>query len=378
VGYEAIPDRLMAGELPPQAINEERQWEEAARASLVGSGLSEIICYSLTSRGRLRRLLAGMDAGDTPQVLVRADPRAEARPLAGPLPAVVDPALYSGAVEPLMVLNPLASDAEALRTTALGNMLETLRDNLRHSDRDVDLFEIARIYVPTDEKLPDERRVVSIAMGGFRSGHRMGERIATDFFDLKGPVEEMLAHLGIGDAVFVPVVHPVFHPGRAALVVLGGPKTEGDGSWPHPDQVLGILGEVRRETAEAFDISGQRAYLATLDLARLIAAANRGRQYRPLAKYPPVMQDIAVVIDEALPASAVEGRIRQVGGTLLREARLFDVYVGEPIPSGKKSLAYSLTYQSSEHTLTDEEVKAVHKRIEDALVRDLGASIRGT
>lgn len=377
-GYEAIPDTLLAGELPPQTINLERHWEDVARQTLVGSGLAEIICYSLTSQARMRRLLAGLPEGEAPRVQVRPDPRAEPRPLAGPLPAVIDPALYSGEIEPLRVMNPLASDADVLRTTALANMLETLRDNLRHHDRDVDLFEIARIYVPTQERLPDERRVVSLAMGGYRSGARLGERVATDFFDLKGPVEELLARFGLGDAAFVPAIHPVFHPGRAALVVQGGPQAADDRDWPQPDQVLGIIGEVRREVAEAFDISGQRVYLATLDLARLIAAASNLRQYRPLLRYPPVIQDIAVVVEEALPAATVAERIRRAGGPLLREARLFDVYVGEPIPAGKKSLAYSLTYQSPDHTLTDEEVKTVHRRIEEALVRGLGAAIRGT
>lgn len=378
IGYDAIPDTLLAGELPPQAINERRAWEEVARQALVGGGLSEVICYSLTSRARLRRLLPERSAADTLAVLARPDHAGEPRPLVGALPPIVDPALYSGAVDPIAVLNPLTSEADVLRTTAMGSLLETLRDNLRHEDRDVDLFEIGRVYLPTEDKLPDERLVVTIALGGFRSGRALGERVQTDFYDLKGLVEELLARFGVDDASFVPAIHPVFHPGRAAFVVLGQPPRAGTAAWPLAQDVVGILGEVRREVAENFDIVGQRVYLATADLGCLMEAGTRARRYRPLPKYPPVMQDIAVVVDEALPAFEVKRRIFAAGGDLLRDAVLFDVYVGDPIPRGKKSLAYSLTYQAPDHTLTDEEVRSVHKSIEDALIRTLGARIRGT
>ncbi len=377
-GYDAIPDTLLSGELPPQQINELREWEWVAREALVGSGCSEVICYALTSRQRLARLLPRLGDEGTPTVLVYPDPRAEPRPLAGPLPPLVDPAFFSGAIEPLRLLNPLTSEADVLRTTALASLLETLRDNLRHEDRDVDLFEIGRIYLPTADKLPDERRVITIAMGGFRSGRRLGERVPTDFYDLKGPVEALLGRFGIERVSFVPVIHPVFHPGRAALVVLDEQPAAGEyGAWPAPGDVAGIMGEVHRQVAENFDITGQRVYLATLDLGRLIESGTRSRQYRSLPKYPPVIQDIAVIVDAAVPAVEVRRQILAAGGELLREAQLFDVYAGDPIPPGKKSLAYSLTYQATDHTLTDDEARAVHKRIEEALIRNLGARVRG-
>ncbi|MDA8217941.1 MAG: hypothetical protein M0Z94_10030, partial [Dehalococcoidales bacterium] len=312
-------------------------------------------------------------------IMVRPDHAAAPYRITGPLPAILDTRLYSGEIQPVTDMNPLTSEAEALRTTAMATLLETLRDNRRHEDRNVDLFEIGRIYIPRPEDLPDERRVITIAMGGYRSGRALGQRIATDFLDLKGPVEQLLVHFGIEDAQFVPVVHPVFHPGRAALVVAAdAPWSEGAANWPPADAVLGIMGEVNREVAEAFDITGQRAYLATLDLGNLMAHGSRLRIYRPLPKYPPVMQDIAVIVDEVIPSFEVKRRIFAAGGDLLRDAALFDVYAGEPIPEGQKSLAYSLTYQATDHTLTDEEVRAVHKSIEDALIRNLGARIRGT
>ena len=372
-GYGQIPDRLLPGELPPQAVNVEREWEEATRQTLVGCGLAEIICYALTSRQRLVRLLPP----GAPSLAVLVQPRAgEAfRPLAGPLPAVIDPALVSGAVEPLQLVNPLASESDTLRTSALGSALETLRANLRHEEENVDLFEIGRIFLPRPGDLPEERRVVSIALGGYRGGRALGQRVETDLFDLKGCVEAVLARFGLEDVHYLPVVHPTFHPARAALVVLGGPT--GSDDWPRPESVLGILGEVNREVAEGFDITGQRVYLAGLDFARLLEVGTRDRVYQPVPKYPPVRQDIAVVVSEAVRAADVRRRIMAAGGELLREARLFDVYSGKPIPEGHKSLAYSLTYQSADHTLTDEEVRAVHKRIEAALARDLGAQVRG-
>ncbi|MCL5111017.1 MAG: phenylalanine--tRNA ligase subunit beta [Chloroflexi bacterium] len=372
-GYEHIPDRLLPSGLPPQQINLQRHWEAVARQALVGSGLAECIFYSLTSRQRLARLLP--PGQDKPEVLVQAGNGDAYRPLAEPLPAIVDPALVSGAVEPLQLVNPLASESDTLRTTAMGTMLETLRANLRHQDQDVDLFEIGRIFLPRPDDLPEERRVATIALGGYRSGRALGQRVATDFLDLKGVVGALLARFGLGDVSYVPVVHPIFHPARAALVVLGQPNA--DPAWPRAADVLGILGEVNREVAENFDITGQRVYLAALDLARTMAMAESDRIYQPLLKYPPVNQDIAVVVDEGLANAGVERQIRLAGGELLRGIRLFDLYAGKPIPEGKKSLAYSLTYQSSDHTLTDEEVRTVHKRIEESLVRELGARIRG-
>jgi phenylalanyl-tRNA synthetase beta chain len=272
-----------------------------------------------------------------------------------------------------LVLNPLTSEGEALRMTALASLLETVRANLRHTDRDVDLFEIGRVYLPRTDDLPDERRVITIAMGGFRSGRLLGDRVTTDFYDLKGAVEALLSRFGIANASFVPVTHPTFHPGRAALVVLAHES----GAPVNNDNIAGIVGEVSRDVADAFDIEGQRAYLATLDVERLIESGSQARAFSPLPKYPPVMQDIAVIVDQGLPAVTVEGEARRAGGELVRDVRLFDVYEGPPVPQGKKSLAYAITYQSADHTLTDKEVKAVHDRIERALTTKLGAHIRG-
>lgn len=371
IGYDAIPTRMLPGSLPPQYKNELREWEAAARATLIGCGLNEIISYSLTNKQRQRRLVpADLEAEP---VTVRLGASDEATPLPAPLPPIIDPAVLACRIEPLRVLNPLTTEAETLRLSALSSMLETLRANLRHAEQDVDLFEIGRIYLPRDNDLPDERRVISIALSGYRSGRALGERVETDFFDLKGTVEALLDRFGIRGARFVPVAHPTFHPGRAALVVVDG---QADG-LPAPESIAGIMGELRREVAEAFDIEGQRAYAATLDLGVLIAAGQREAAFTPLSKYPPVIQDIAVIVNQTLPAETVRRVIMETGGSLVREARLFDVYTGQPIPEGQKSLAYSLTYQSNDHTLTDEEVKAVHARIERALEKRLGAKIRG-
>ena len=371
-GYEHIPDRLLHGELPPQAINVERQWEDATRQTLAGCGLAEIVSYALTSRQRLAKLLPP-DAASL-DVLVQTEAGAAFRPLAGTLPAVIDPALVAGAVEPLRLVNPLASESDTLRTSVLGSALETLRANLRHEDENVDLFEIGRVFLPRAGDLPEERRMVTIALGGYRSGRKLGQRVETDLYDLKGDVEALLERFGLQDIHYLPVIHPTFHPARAALVVLGGPT---GGDWPSPESVLGILGEVNREVAENFDITGQRVYLAGLDFARLTEVGCPDPVYLSVAKYPPVRQDIAVVVNESVPGADVRRRIMASGGELLREARLFDVYVGKPIPEGQKSLAFSLTYQSTDHTLTDEEVRVVHRRIEDVLIRELGGHVRG-
>ncbi|MHB1133866.1 MAG: phenylalanine--tRNA ligase subunit beta [Chloroflexota bacterium] len=374
-GYELIPDRLMSGELPPQSINQVRLWEEAARQTLVGCGLAETVGYNLTSRQRLARLLPSAESGA--EILVRSEQGGQWRPLVGALPAVVDPALVSGATAPLQLVNPLASESDTLRTSAAGTLLETLRANLRHQEENVDLFELGRVFVPREGDLPEERRVATIALGGHREGRGLGQRVETDFFDLKGVVEAMISRFGLAEVTFIPVQHPTFHGARAALVVLGTPPTEGQAEWPTAEGVLGVLGEVSREVAENFDITGQRVYLAVLDLQRLMEVGVVDRLFTSVPRYPPVMQDVALVVDDDVTTASVHRLILGTGGELLHEARLFDVYAGKPIPEGKKSLAYSLVYQSADHTLTDDEVKAVHKRIEAALVHDLGARIRG-
>ena len=245
---------------------------------------------------------------------------------------------------------------------------------------------MGRRYLPTPELtsgtgLAQERRTLGVVMTGpAATGWANAERDA-DFYDLKGVTETMLDALQIGGYRFIPARHPTYHPGRcAALEVLALPqdvRADSDravgasGTWV----AVGVLGEVHPEVAEQFDLT-KRAYLMELDLERLYSAVAERALSRYDPRYPAAQRDLAIIVEASVPAADVEDTIRTSGGVLLRDVRLFDLYTGEGVPAGKKSLAWSLTYQSPEHTLTDAEIEAAQKAVVAALAKRFGAELR--
>ena len=371
VGYDKLPSTMPDGPLPEPAVDEAWAREVLIRRIMVGCGFEEVIPYTLTSRQRLGRLLprAGRVTGS--QSYMAPSREVPAQP-GDPLAAAITDRLAPLNVEPVAILNPLSADLECMRTTAFASLLETLSTNLRRVDRDVRLFEVGRIYLPREGDLPEERQVLTAVMGAYQSGRRWGSREEVDFFDLKGVAETLLARLRVADVIYRPVVHPIFHPAKAAAIALGPPA---EGGAVHPDQVVGVLGEVAEAVREAFDVD-ERAFLLGLDLSRLLPAALAQPVYEPLPRFPAVVQDTAVVLDVTVPSEAVEAIIRRAGQPLVKSVELFDVYQGDPIPAGRRSLAYHIVYQSPERTLTDREVAAVHQQIEQALVGELKAQLR--
>lgn len=333
-GYDRIPTTLMRTVLPPQRGNPLRELEERTRDVLTGCGLDEVITYSLTNLDSVARLTPGG--------------------------ADVDGSHY------LRLANPLTVEREYMRQTLMNHLLETLALNLRHTDR-VAIFEIGRVYLPREgQELPDEPHVLGIGLSGYRhqpTWQEEEEPGRIDFFDLKGVVEALLERLGIENARFEPSEHATLHPGRQAALWLG-------------EEMIGVLGEVHPLVREQFDLPEQRVGLAEFRLAPLLAYAG-GALYEPISRFPEVIQDIAVVVDEDRPAARVAQVIESAGGTLLRDLALFDVYRGQPIPEGKVSLAYRLTFQSMDRVLTEEEVNRLRdEQIVPALERELGATIR--
>ena len=342
-GYDRIPTTLLADELPPQRSNVEVEVEEQVRDLLVAAGLQETIAYSMGSLESFGKLAPG-----------------------SPPP---DPADY------IQLANPLTPERAFMRRTLMASALETMRDNLRFVDR-VSIFEIARVYWPRpDEVLPEEPRHLCIAMTGpraLRSWLGAGEG-TLDFYDLKGVVDALLAGLGLQEASFAPIAHPAFHPGRAAALLVDGVEA-------------GLLGEVHPEVVEAFDLDdpsrdaaspgGRRVCLAEFNLERLLATAGQPVQVTPVSMYPAVYEDLALVVDEGVPAVRVRDMIVQAGGPMLRRVELFDLYRGEQIGEGKKSLAYALTYQADDRTLDAGDAARIRTRIVRRLEQELGASLR--
>ena len=345
-GYDRFPPTLLQDELPPQRPNVRLECAERVRDLLVGCGLDEVITYSLVDiadEGRLR-----------PQ---------------GPPP---DPSRY------LRLKNPLSADRAYLRQTLLPSLLRTLRDNLRFQER-VAIFEIGAVYLPVDgELLPGEPLRLGIVMTGPREPRSwLPDRQTTPlgFYDLKGVVEALLAGLGLSGTFERPVrgeprsaaewrIIDAFHPGRCAQVSVNG-------------TFLGIMGELHPLVREAFDLPQQPVAALEFDMEALLGLWGAPRRMTPISLHPPVYEDLSVVVDEETPAVRVRDLIAQTGAPLLRSVVLFDVYRGEQIGPGKKSLAYRLTYQADDRTLTDQDVARVREKIVRRLEREIGATIRG-
>jgi phenylalanyl-tRNA synthetase beta chain len=272
----------------------------------------------------------------------------------------------------LVLQNPISSERVALRQTLLAGVLDNAAANLRHTD-DVRLFELGFIYLPKPgQALPDEPRRLAILLTGkrryeFWSDSAAGEASAIpdlDFFDLKGVLEAISADLHLGGVGFEPSKAPYLHPGKAAAWSAGGKR-------------LGDFGELHPKIGEVFGLAGRTVLVSEIDVDALQAHAPERFNYTPVPRFPSALRDIAVVVDEKIAAATVATEIRAAGSGLLRQVRLFDLYRGESIPPGTKSLAYALSYQAEDHTLTDKEVDKTHKKIEDRLKHVLKASIRG-
>jgi phenylalanyl-tRNA synthetase beta chain len=309
------------------------------RDLLVGCGLDEVITYSLVNvedEGKLR-----------------------------PRDPVSSPPKSGGTEGGLRVLNPLSAERTYLRQTLLPSLLYTTRENLRFLDR-VAIFEIGAVYLPVEgQTLPDEPLRLGMVMTGPRESRSWLEgqdSAPMGFYDLKGVVETLLAGLGL-EGMFKQSEHPAFHPGRCAQVSVG-------------DAVVGVMGELHSLVRQIFDLPAQPVCALEFDLEALLAQVGKVRTMQPIPRFPSVSQDLAVVVDEDLSAQEVQEAIAEAGGRLLRRVELFDLYRGEQIPPGKKSLAYSLTYQAEDRTLTDEEVAQVQERIVRRLVEELRAEMR--
>lgn len=335
-GYDRIPATLMADELPPQVRNESLEKEEFVRDVMVGCGLQEVITYSITNLETVGKVNPG-----------GAPPRE---------------------ADYIRLANPLSSEREFMRRTLINCLLETVRDNVRYTNR-VAIFEVGRVYLPVDgEILPRELRRLGIAMTGPRKAPSWLERemSSMDFFDLKGVIEILLSKLGIKEWHSKPAKSPTFHPGRAAQLITG--KGE-----------AGILGEVHPKVLEAFDLSEylqQPVCLAELDLEMLLEDAFLTGELAPISRFPSLSEDLAIVVNEDIPAQRVQEVIHRAGGKFLVGTELFDLYEGPQVPPGKKSLAYSLTYRAIDRTLTPEDVSRIRERILRALEKELQGRLR--
>jgi phenylalanyl-tRNA synthetase beta chain len=332
-GYERIPETRLADELPPQRGNLHLEREELVRDHLVGLGLQEVISLRMTSPDR------------------------EARRL--PLNAPPDDNPY------LQIANPIAIDRRVLRHSLLSSVLEVVERNARIRQR-IALFEMGPIFMVSEEsELPDESQRLVIILTGPRAlpTWQSADTTPMDLFDLKGIVTSLLDKLHVGETSYKAVQHPTFHPGKCASVSLG-------------DKQLGVIGELHPQVSENYELPPSPLLAAELDLDLLFESIPDRYEVQPVPTYPPVLEDLAIVVDEDITANHVEEVIRNAAGKVITKVLLFDVYRGEQIGDGKKSLAYNLTYQAKDRTLKDKEVAKVRQRIIHNLEKTLNAQIR--
>ena len=347
-GYDRLPATLMSDELPAAPGNPQLTFEEQVKDSLVNAGLQEIVSYRMTTPEREAKMFVpGTPQDDRPYVSLK---------------------------------NPINPERTVMRHSLMGNVLEALSENLRHH-KQVRLFEVGSVYLPSEEadesgvsRLPDETPRLCIALSGTRdeiAWNTSGDSAAQpmDFYDAKGVVETLLQSLQVSGVSYEAVDHPAFFPGRTAAV-----NVEGRGK--QAALRLGVFGELHPLVREAWGLPDVPVLVADFDLSAVMAAGAQGVLVHDIPRFPAVEEDLAVIVSEDVPAADVAQAIQRAGGNLLSDARLFDVYRGEQIGAGKKSLAYALTYQAEDRTLSDKDIEKARNKIIRGLEANLAASIR--
>lgn len=321
-GYENIPMTFPTGEATSGCLSYKLRIENIARNIAEQFGFNEAMTYSFESPKVYDKLC--IDAEDP----VRKN---------------------------IVISNPLGEDYSIMRTLPINGMLSSLATNYNRRNKDVRLYELATIYIPKElplKELPDERTQLTLGMYG-----------VGDFFDLKGVVEEFLGKAGMKEWInYDPKANKNFlHPGRQANII-------------YDDVVIGYLGEVHPDVADHYEI-GSKAYVAVIDMPCIMEKADFDVKFKGIAKYPAVTRDLSMVMQKNILVGEVEAVIRKNGGKLLESCELFDVYEGEQIKKGYKSVAYSISFRDQERTLEEKDITAQMEKILAGLQK-LGIELR--
>ncbi len=318
-GYDRIPMVQMVGIMQRGMVLPDERCIDKARARLTALGCYECVTYSFCPPVEPDRL--GLHEDDPRRSLVK-------------------------------IINPLGDDQGYMRTSPVPDMLRVIATNLNRKAENIRLFESGRVYLnakPGD--LPEERKYLCIGLCGDE-----------DFFSLKGVVENLLEAFGIHNVKFTPEGSVYYHPGRKAAIGVKNAR-------------LGEMGEVHPDVAGEYGIN-KRVYIAELWVDALVSQAVEVMRYEPLPKFPAVERDLAFTVDEKVLAGSLLDCIKKHGGAHFENVRLFDVYTGEKLGAGKKSLAFTVVFRAKDRTLTDEEANAARDVIVAAAAKSLGAALR--
>jgi phenylalanyl-tRNA synthetase beta chain len=279
-----------------------------------------------------------------------------------------DPAVgHPDGVQPVQVINPLSAELSELRLSLVPGLLAALRFNLNREANSFHAFEIGKVFSSRDGIPGEAQRIAGVGYGAYAMGSVNHPGIKADFYTLKGVLEVCATAVGLRrDLIFTPLpaaVAPYLHPGRAALISYEG-------------QPLGLLGELHPAESLRLELDSP-CVLFELDLASLMAfASQRVQAIEPPPRFPAVRRDLALVVDRDFPAGTVIRTLSALNLPLLEGVELFDVYQGEPVPAGKKSVALACRYRSKDRTLTDEEVNIAHSALVEQAKAQLGAELR--
>jgi phenylalanyl-tRNA synthetase beta chain len=328
IGYDAVPERALAGQVPSTMPEPRMELREEVRDLLVQGGLQEMISYSLVSRASLEQ----------------------------------EGSVGDGKPQPIRTANPMSREQEYLRLSLRGSLLRVAASALRHPPGNVALFEVGRVFLPRAGDLPDEREMVVGVLGGPRGDSLWDNgRDALDFYEAKGAVQVMLDRLGMQPS-FVRGQDDLLHPGRTARVFANG-------------RDVGVVGELHPITLAKFDFPIEQVALFELDLNALSAeVAWLRHRFESFSRYPGASRDLALVVDSDVPAEQLSTIIES--HPLVVRSTLFDIFTGEGLDPGKKSLAYRLDLQSSEGTLNPEQLTEAVSTIVGNLEREIRATLR--
>ncbi|MEF9952771.1 MAG: phenylalanine--tRNA ligase subunit beta [Clostridium sp.] len=318
-GYDKIPSVRIKGEAVEAAWTKEQKLTSLVKETMVAAGFYEALTYSFIS----------------PKVF-----------------NMVNIAEDSELRNCVKINNPLGEDFSLMRTTTMPSLLDSLSRNYAMGNKEAFLFEVSKVYIPSDDVLPTEKLKLTIGMYG-----------EVDFFEIKGAVEVLLEKLSVPKFAFErEALNPSYHPGKTANLLVR-------------NKVAGTFGELHPDVLENYGFEN-RVFFAEIDLESLFEASKTEKKYKALPKFPAVTRDIAMLVDENVTVGEIENIIKKNGKALLEEVKLFDVYRGAQIPEGKKSVAYALIYRGENKTLKDEEVNKVHDMVVKALSDKLSAELR--
>lgn len=311
-GYDKIPTTLLSGEATKGMYSPMQSFRRNLSDALIAQGMYETFTFTFTGTDDFDKLNLPADSAFRNAVKIR---------------------------------NPLGEDTSIMRTTTLASMLKNLSYNFSHKNEDVKLFEISKVYIPTQPgNLPNEPEKLSMGMYGKD----------VDFFDIKGILEAAFDALNMKGIAWKQLTDcPSLHPGRAAALYVG-------------DNKIGIVGEVHPQVLENFDIDIP-CYVAEIDIEGMFGCVNDNIKYKALPKFPAAERDIAVLVDKTALVGDLEATMIKASGDLLESIKLFDIYEGDRIPEGKKSLAFAISFRAADRSLTSEEVNKVFNKI----VKDL-------